>query len=74
MNRSDLAKAINHDPDKLTKIVKSLREKGLIMTTESSGSLMYYVHPDLMYRKDSDGQDDYTLGLRAMFEEHLKDK
>lgn len=44
------------------------------MTTESSGSLMYYVHPDLMYRKDSDGQDDYTLGLRAMFEEHLKDK
>ncbi|UGB31297.1 hypothetical protein [Metabacillus sp. B2-18] len=74
MNRGDLAKAINHDPDELTKIVNNLTKKGLIMTTESCGSLMYYVHPDLMYRKDSDGQDDYTSGLRAMFEEHLKDE
>ncbi len=72
MNRGDLAKAINHNPDELTKIVKSLTKKGLIMTTESCGSLLYYVYPDLMYRKDSDGQDDYTRGLRAMFEEHLK--
>ena len=72
MNRSDLAKAINHDPDELTKIVKSLAKEGLIMTTESRGSLMYYVHPDLMYRKDSDGQDDYTSCLRGMFEEHFK--
>lgn len=74
MNRGDLAKSINHDPDELTKIVKSLTKKGWIMTTESCGSLMYYVHPDLMYRKDSNGQDDYTSGLRAMFEEHLKDE
>ncbi|KKB40006.1 MULTISPECIES: hypothetical protein [Bacillales] len=74
MNRSDLAKAINHDPDELTKIVKSLAKEGLIMTTESRGSLMYYVHPDLMYRKDSDGQDDYTSCLRGMFEEHFKNE
>lgn len=48
MNRSDLAKAINHEPDELTKIVKNLTKEGLIMTTESRGNLMYYVHPDLV--------------------------
>lgn len=72
MNRDELAKAINYDPDELTKIVKHLRKKGLIMTTDSCGNLMYYVHPDLMFRKSSNGQDDYTHGLRAMFEEHMK--
>uniref|UniRef100_C5D541 Replication protein n=1 Tax=Geobacillus sp. (strain WCH70) TaxID=471223 RepID=C5D541_GEOSW len=72
MNREELAKAINYDPDELTKIVKNLRKKGLIMTTESCGNLIYYVHPDLMYGRDDDRENEYTNSLRAMFEEHMK--
>jgi len=70
MNRKELAAAINYDVDNITTLVKQLRKKGLIMTTNSSGNVLYYVHPDLMYRQANDGNLSKYDALRAMFKAH----
>lgn len=70
MNRKALAAAINYDLDNLTALVKRLKYKGLIMTTTSRGNIRYYVHPDLMYRQDNDGNNNKFNSIRSMFEAH----
>ena len=70
MNRKALATAINYDTDNLTALVRKLQRKGLIMTAASSGNVLYYVHPDLMYRQDNDGNSDKFNALRSMFDAH----
>ncbi|WP_375199722.1 hypothetical protein [Bacillus sp. RS11] len=73
MNRNELAVAINHDVDTITKLVRQLAENGLIMVTNSSRNVLYYVHPDLMYRQENDGNNDYCNALRQMFENHQRE-
>lgn len=70
MNRKELANIINYDVDNVTSLVNQLRRKGLIMTTNTSGSVLYRVHPDLMYRQDNDGNNDKMNAIRDDFETH----
>jgi len=73
MNRNELAIAINHDVDYITKLVRQLVANSLIMVTNSSRNVLYYVHPDLMYRQENDGNNDYCNALRQMFENHQRE-
>lgn len=70
MNRNELSTAINYDVDNITSLVKKLEEKGLIMSTRSFGNILYYVHPDLMYRQANDGDIEKFNTLRKMFKAH----
>lgn len=70
MNRNELASAINYDVDNITTLVKKLEEKGLIMSTRSCGNVLYYIHPDLMYRQTNDGDIEKFNALRKMFKAH----
>ncbi|PLR98232.1 hypothetical protein [Bacillus sp. T33-2] len=70
MNRKELAIAINYDVDNITPLVKQLRQKGLVMTTYSNGNVLYYIHPDLMYRQANDGNKEQFNTLRGMFMAH----
>lgn len=72
MNRNELATAINHDVDYITKLVGHLSDKGLIMVTISSRNALYYVHPHLMYRQENDGNNDYCKALCRMFENNQR--
>lgn len=65
MNRNELAVAITHDVDYITKLVRRLADNGLIMVTNSSRNVLYYVHPDLMYRQENDGNNSYCLTFRT---------
>jgi len=68
MNRNELSTAINYDVDNITSLVKKLEEQGLIMFTRSCGNVLYYFHPDLMYRQANDGDTEKFNALRQMFE------
>jgi len=70
MNRNELSTTINYDVDNITSLVKKLEEQGLIMFTRSCGNVLYYVHPDLMYRQANDGDTEKFNTLRQMFEAH----
>ncbi|MFJ7978448.1 hypothetical protein ACIQZI_22840 [Peribacillus sp. NPDC096379] len=70
MNRNELSTAINYDVDNITALVKKLEEKGLIMTSRRYGNVLYYVHPDLMYRQANNGDMEKFNALRKMFKAH----
>ncbi|WP_059102995.1 hypothetical protein [Shouchella shacheensis] len=67
MTREELAKAIQHSPTELTKLMQALHARKLILTSSYTREQIYTIHPDLMYRKNSDGQDFYTSFLRHTF-------
>lgn len=73
MNRIELAAAINYGADNITILVKQLRKKGLIMTTKTSGKVLFRVHPDLMYRQRDNGNNEKFNVYRAEFEAHRID-
>lgn len=68
MNRKELATAIDYTKDNVTILVKKLIKKGLVMSIHSSGTVLYYIHPDLMYRQTNDGNTEKFNALRALFE------
>ncbi|HFK1717450.1 TPA: replication/maintenance protein RepL [Bacillus cereus] len=69
LNREELAEATGHDLATISVTVNKLRSKGVIMTTNSRNRVRYLVHPDVMYRKDT--EDEYTEVVRRMFAEHM---
>lgn len=50
-NRKELGEYMNENVDNISKIVKSLCEKGLLMTSYSSGVVSYRLHPHIVYPK-----------------------
>jgi len=69
MNRKELAAAINYDADNVTALVKQLRKKGLIMSSNSSGVVLYRVHPHLIHIQ-GDGSNSRIKDICAEFETH----
>ncbi|CAM5491575.1 putative protein OS=Lysinibacillus sphaericus OX=1421 GN=LS41612_04770 PE=4 SV=1 [Lysinibacillus sphaericus] len=50
-NRNQLAEYIKENIDNITDVVKSLQEKGLIMKSSSSRTVLYRLHPHIVYPK-----------------------
>ncbi|MEG0448992.1 MAG: hypothetical protein RR595_03945 [Lysinibacillus sp.] len=69
MNRDELATAINYNVDNVTALVKQLRKKGLLISSNSSGVVLYRVHPHLIHIQ-GDGSDSRIKGVCAEFEAH----
>ncbi|MFC5602439.1 hypothetical protein [Sporosarcina koreensis] len=70
MNRRELSTAVGYTEDNVTLLVKKLRNKGLVMSINSCGNVLYYIHPDLMFRQTNDGNSERFNALRALFEAH----
>lgn len=49
---------------------KVLMQAGAIMLQHTKGKTLYKVHPDLMFRRDGNGLDDYTEFVRQEFRQH----
>ena len=70
IGRNELAKRIGMRRQDLTKAVNKLRSKGALMSTNSSNSTLYLVHPDVMFRQTT--ETDWTEVVRKMFANHTK--
>lgn len=68
LNREELAAAIGIDPDTVTKHTNALRRKGALLSTETLGQKRYFIHPDLMFRKDYEDYD--AAAIRSLFDHH----
>ena len=47
-----------------------LQSAGAVMVTKVKNKRRYLIHPDLMFRMDGSGLDDYTRYIRAQFNQH----
>ncbi|SOB90344.1 hypothetical protein SAMN05880501_101145 [Ureibacillus xyleni] len=47
-----------------------LQEVGAVMITKTKGKIRYRIHPDLLFRLDGNGMDDYTKHVRSDFSQH----
>ena len=70
IGRNELAKRIGMRRQDLTKAVNKLRSKGALMSTNSSNSTLYLVHPDVMFRQTT--ETEWTEVVRKMFANHTK--
>ena len=70
IGRNELAKRIGMRRQDLTKAVNKLRSKGALMSTNSSNSTLYLVHPDVMFRQTT--ETEWTEVVRKMFANHAK--
>ncbi len=68
MNREDLADAVGHEPETVSRCVAKLQSKGAILTTRSGNSVRYLVHPDVLFRQSI--ETDWTRSVRKLFEQH----
>lgn len=56
----------------IDKYMDYLQQSGAVMVTKNKNRRRYLIHPDLMFRADGLGQDDYTRTIRNQFGEHDK--
>src|SRR5699024_10367000 len=70
IGRNERAKRIGMRRQDLTKAVNKLRSKGALMSTNSSNSTLYLVHPDVMFRQTT--ETEWTEVVRKMFANHAK--
>lgn len=49
---------------------KVLMQAGAVMLQHTKGKTLYKIHPDLMFRMDGSGLDDYTEFVRQEFRQH----
>ncbi|AIQ13641.1 helix-turn-helix domain-containing protein [Paenibacillus durus] len=69
LTRERLAELIGHEPETVSRLVASLQAKGVILSTRSVSSVNYIVHPDVMYRKETEDVE-YTDFVRRLFKQH----
>lgn len=70
IGRDELADLIGMDRPDLTKAVNKLRSKGALMSTSSGKSVMFLVHPDVMFRQSF--ETEWTDAVREFFEPHMR--
>ncbi|MFJ7308823.1 hypothetical protein [Peribacillus frigoritolerans] len=69
-NQTQLAKIIGiTDDSTIRNYVKAYERAGAMMVLKQHKSYRFVIHPDLMFRKDGDGQDEYTVAIRAQFKQ-----
>lgn len=73
-NLTELAKEIGVGKSTLSECMNTLNEKGIIGEFKLHGFKAYYVHPDLLFRKDYDDNEEHTHYLRRMFERNERNK
>lgn len=67
LSREELALLIGHEPETVSRYITSLTNQNVILKMVSSKSVNYYVHPDVMFRKQM--EDEKTERVREMFNE-----
>jgi predicted transcriptional regulator len=73
LTREELADRIGHDVDTVTALVGRLQAKGVLLSTKSMNTVNYIVHPDVMYRQDTEDLE-YMRVVRDLFAQHKKRK
>jgi len=71
--KTQIGRILGHkNPDRPTidKYFHILQKAGAVMVLTTKGRSRYLIHPDLMFRLDSNGQDEYTRHVRAQFGQH----
>lgn len=58
------------DRKTIDKYMDILQRAGAVMVLKTKGKTRYLIHPDLMFRLDHDGTDEYTKHIRTLFEQH----
>lgn len=71
LTRDRLSELIGHEPETVTRLVSRLQSKGVLMSTSSRNSVNYIVHPDVMYRQESEDTE-YASAVRKMFAQHMR--
>ena len=56
----------------IDKYMDYLQQAGAVMVTKNKNRRRYLIHPDLMFRADGLGQDEYTRTIRNQFSQHDK--
>lgn len=70
LKKTELARISNvAKTDTIDKYIDILVEAGAIKKETSYGKSVYIVHPDLMFRRDGNGLDEYSITIRNQFEQ-----
>lgn len=70
IEHGELADRIGMNRQDLSKAVRTLRNKGALMSTDSGRKVRYIVHPDVMFRQSI--ETDWTQAVRKLFEPHMR--
>ncbi|MGV7000329.1 hypothetical protein ACWA2C_16710 [Priestia megaterium] len=54
----------------ISRYMDILQRSGAVMVLQNNSRTRYLIHPDLMFRLDSDGTDEYTEYVRQLFGQH----
>ena len=54
----------------IDKYMDILQKAGAVMVLKNKNKTRYLIHPDLMFRLDHDGTDEYTKHIRTLFQQH----
>ena len=71
----EIWKIFNHKKkrkDTIENYMELLQKAGAVIVTKSMDVNRYLIHPDLLFRLDGFGGDDYTNSVRALFAQHKK--
>ncbi|MFB5198039.1 hypothetical protein ACE198_24635 [Neobacillus sp. KR4-4] len=70
LNQTQLAEIIGIKDDTTIKgYVDAYEKAGAFMVHKQHKSYRFIVHPDLMFRKDENGEDEYTKAIRVQFKQ-----
>ncbi|WP_142340382.1 MarR family transcriptional regulator [Priestia megaterium] len=73
LTRTQIGRILGHKKARLTtidKYMEYLEIAGAVMITRTKSKSRYLIHPDLMFRSDGIGMDDYTRTIRNQFNQH----
>jgi len=69
LTRERLAELIGHEPETVSRLISKLQSKGVILSTKAMNSVNYIVHPDVMYRQETEDAE-YAGMVRRLFKQH----
>ncbi|MGM7723744.1 DUF7343 domain-containing protein [Metabacillus sp. Hm71] len=67
-SREDLAQELDLDVKTIYEIVRTLKKKKLMISTETGGKVRYWIHPDVMYRQTY--ETEWADSVRDLFKAH----
>lgn len=72
LTRTQIGRILGHkraDTRTVDQYMDYLQRAGAVLVTKSNNKRRYIIHPDLMFRMDDIGLDDYTDHIRVLFEQ-----